>query len=66
VERAYRESTRVLGALVLVLGLAIVVTTLVRGGGAMATGVVVGVALAAFGGARLYLASRTPPSDERA
>ena len=65
-ERAYRESTRVLGVLLVVLGVAVVVTTLARGGGPMATGVVVGGALATFGGARLYLASRTPASDEGA
>ena len=65
-ERAYRQSTRVLGLLLLLLGLAIVVSTLARGGGPGATGVVVGVALAAFGGARLYLATRAPAPDERA
>jgi hypothetical protein len=66
VERAYRHSTRVLGLVLLVLGLALVVTTLARGGGPLATGVVVGIALAAFGGARSYLAARTPSARERA
>ena len=63
VEQAYRHSTRVLGLLLFVLGLAIVVTTVARGGGVLATGVVLGFALAAFGAARVYLASRTPASD---
>lgn len=63
VERAYRHSTRALGLLLLVLGLALVVTTIARGGGPLATGVFGGVALAAFGGARAYLATRTEPSD---
>lgn len=63
VERAYRHSTRVLGLLLLVLGLAIVVTTIARGGGVLASGVLGGGALAAFGAARVYLASRTPASD---
>ena len=62
VERAYRHSTRVLGLLLMVLGVAMVVTTLVRGGGPLAVGVFVGVALAAFGGARIYLAAQTPAS----
>jgi hypothetical protein len=63
VEQAYRHSTRVLGILLLILGLGIVVTTVARGGGPLATGVVIGFALAAFGAARAYLASRTPASD---
>ena len=61
-ERAYRQSTRVLGLLLVVLGLAIVASTLARGGGISAVGVLVGVALAAFGGARIYLSARTPES----
>jgi hypothetical protein len=66
VERAYHHSTRVLGLVLVVLGVALVVTTLARGGGPLATGVVVGVALAAFGAARTYLAARTPSARERA
>ena len=54
--RAYRQSTRVLSAAILGLGLAMVVTTLVRGGGALALGVIVGLAFAAIGAGRLYLA----------
>ena len=65
-ERAYRHSTRVLGLVLLGLGVALIVTTLARGGGPLATGVVVGVALAAFGGARTYLAARTPSAREGA
>jgi hypothetical protein len=60
VERAYHQSTRVLGVVLVVLGLAVLVSTLVRGGGAMALGVFVGVGLALFGAARVYLASHTP------
>jgi hypothetical protein len=63
VERAYRHSTRALGLLLVVLGLALVVTTIARGGGPLATGVFAGVALTAFGAARFYLAARTEPSD---
>jgi uncharacterized membrane protein YccC len=56
VRRAYRQSTRVLGTLVCVLGLVIAVSTLARGGGPFALGVIAGVGLAVFGAARVYLA----------
>jgi hypothetical protein len=58
VERAYRQSTRVLGGALFVLGVAMVVATLVRGGGPLALGVVVGVAFALLGAGRVVLASR--------
>jgi hypothetical protein len=58
VERAYRQSTRALAVALLVLGIAMVVSSLARGGGALALGVVLGVAFALLGAARLYLASR--------
>ena len=54
--RAYRQSTRVFAAAICGLGLAMIVTTLVRGGGALALGVVVGAAFVALGAGRLYLA----------
>ena len=57
-ERAYRESTRVLGAALCLLGLAMVVTTLARGGGPLAVGVVAGAALALLGAGRVVLATR--------
>ena len=57
-ERAYRHSTRALGAAICVLGVAMVVSTLIRGGGPLALGVLVGAAFAVLGAARLYLASR--------
>jgi len=56
VHRAYRQSTRVLAAAICGLGIAMIVTTLVRGGGGLALGLVVGVAFVALGAARLYLA----------
>jgi hypothetical protein len=65
VERAYRQSTLVLGLVLLVLGLTIVATTIARGGGVLALGVLAGAGLAAFGGARTYLAARTPSADGR-
>ena len=57
-ERAYRHSTRALGAAICVLGLAMVVSTLIRGGGPLALGVILGAAFALLGAARLYLAGR--------
>jgi hypothetical protein len=58
VHRAYRDSTRVLSALLLVVGIALLVSTLARGGGPLALGVVVGVLFALLGAGRLYLAAR--------
>ena len=56
-ERIYRNSTRVLGALVCLLGIAVVVSTLARGGGPLSLGVVLGVGFIVFGAGRVYLAS---------
>jgi hypothetical protein len=49
VERAYRQSTRVLGALLIVVGIVAVVVTIARGGGPLALGVILGATLAAIG-----------------
>ena len=54
--RAYHQSTRLFAAALCGLGLAMIVTTLVRGGGALALGVVVGIAFVGLGAGRLYLA----------
>jgi hypothetical protein len=56
VQRAYLASTRTLSALLLVIGIALIVAALVRGGGPLAVGVVVGVLFALLGAARLWLA----------
>jgi hypothetical protein len=56
VQRAYLASTRVLSALIVVLGAAMVVVSLARGGGPLALGVVLGTMLAAIGALRLWLA----------
>ncbi len=55
-QRAYLASTRVLSAVLLGLGVAMVVSTLARGGGALALGVVLGTMLALIGAARLWFA----------
>ena len=56
-EQAYRQSTRVLGAVLAVVGVAMVATTLVSGGGPLALGVILGAMLAVLGVARVRLAS---------
>jgi hypothetical protein len=57
VRTAYGISTLVLSALLLVVGVAMVVSALARGGGALALGVVLGTMLALLGAGRLWLAS---------
>ena len=54
---AYVTSTRVMSALLLLVGVAMVVSALARGGGALALGVVLGTMLALLGAGRLWLAS---------
>jgi hypothetical protein len=61
VRAAHRQLTRVLSVLVLMLGLAVAVSALVRGGGPLSVGFVVGAALAALGGGRLLLAGSAHP-----
>jgi multisubunit Na+/H+ antiporter MnhB subunit len=56
VRRAYLTSTRVLSAMLMLVGLAMVVSALTRGGGALALGVVLGTMLALLGAGRLWLA----------
>ena len=55
-DRAYRQSTRIFAVAICALGVAMIVTTIVRGGGPLALGVVVGVAFVGLGAGRLYLA----------
>jgi hypothetical protein len=56
VQRAYLASTRLLSAALLVIGVAMIVSALARGGGVLAVGVVLGAMLAVVGAARLWLA----------
>jgi hypothetical protein len=55
--------TIALGAALAVLGVAMVVATLARGGGALTIGILVGVAFTILGCARVYLA--VGPRSER-
>lgn len=54
--RIYSASTRTLAVLQVLIGVALVVTALARGGGPLALGVVLGLMLAALGAGRLWLA----------
>ena len=52
----YSESAKALGVLLMLIGIAMVVSTLARGGGVLALGVILGVLFVALGAARLRLA----------
>ncbi|HEX5147265.1 MAG TPA: hypothetical protein VFV85_09590 [Conexibacter sp.] len=54
----HRSTTRVLSLAMVAIGVALVVRTLVAGGGGLAVGLVLGVLFVAAGVARLYLQSR--------
>jgi hypothetical protein len=63
VRSAYGASTRILGALLVVIGVAMVVSALARGGGPLALGVVLGTMLALLGAGRVWLASAHGSGD---
>jgi hypothetical protein len=58
-EQVYRGSVRALSLVFLVLGLVILVSTLVGGGGPLSVGFLLGLAFLAVGAGRLWVASRT-------
>jgi multisubunit Na+/H+ antiporter MnhB subunit len=53
-----RTSTRIMSIAMIVIGVALVARTLAAGGGAIATGLVLGVLFVLAGAARLYLQLR--------
>jgi hypothetical protein len=55
-ERARRNMTIALGCALAALGVAMIVATIARGGGAMTVGILVGVAFTLIGCGRVYLA----------
>jgi hypothetical protein len=55
VQRAYIASTRLLSAALLVVGVAMVGSTIARGGGPLALGVILGIMLALLGAGRFWL-----------
>jgi hypothetical protein len=58
-ERIYRGSVRALSVAFLAIGVAILVTTLVSGGGPLSVGTLLGVAFVAVGAGRLWISART-------
>jgi hypothetical protein len=58
VNRAYSSSLRGLQVMQVVIGLALIVMALVRGGGPFAFGVVLGVLLVLLGAGRLWISRR--------
>ncbi|MBV8987971.1 MAG: hypothetical protein JOY58_00665 [Solirubrobacterales bacterium] len=54
----HRSSTTVMSILMIVIGIALLVRTLIAGGGALAFGVLLGVLFVAAGAGRLYLQMR--------
>jgi hypothetical protein len=55
----YRGSTLVLSILMVVVGVGLLVSTLIGGGGPLAAGILFGLLFIAAGTARLYLLRRT-------
>ena len=56
---AQRSGTFVLSLLMVLVGVALLASTVARGGGPLAVGVVFGLLFVAAGGARLWLLRRT-------
>jgi hypothetical protein len=63
--RAHAASTQLLSLAILLLGVVMIATTLARGGGALALGVVLGAMLALLGAGRLWLARAAGPRGGR-
>jgi hypothetical protein len=57
-ERIYRGSVRAFSLVLIALGLVILVSTLVNGGGPLSVGVVLGIAFLAVGAGRLWASAR--------
>ena len=51
----HRTSTRLMSAVMVVLGVAMIATTLARGGGPLALGILLGLLFVLAGAGRLYL-----------
>lgn len=64
-QRAYLASSLALSAILCGVGLAMLVSTLARGGGPFALGVVLGASLTVLGAARLWLARRSARLEGR-
>jgi hypothetical protein len=58
-QRAYRGAVRAFSLVFVAVGLLVLVTTLVNGGGPASVGVVLGVAFLVVGGGRLWVSTRS-------
>ncbi len=58
--QAHQVSTRVMSILMILIGVALLVRTVIAGGGALASGILIGLLFVAAGAARLYLQLRGP------
>jgi hypothetical protein len=56
----HRAATRAMSVVMVVLGIAILVSTIARGGGPLAIGVLLGVMFVAAGAGRLYVERERP------
>ncbi len=56
--RIHRSATRAFSIVMVLIGVALIVRTIAAGGGAIATGVVLGVLFIVAGAARLYFEAR--------
>lgn len=56
--QTHQASTRVMSVLMILIGIALLVRTLIAGGGPLATGLLLGLLFVAAGAARLYLQLR--------
>jgi hypothetical protein len=57
-ERIYGSSVRAFSLVLVLLGVAILVSTVANGGGPVSLGVIMGVAFVAVGAGRLWVAAR--------
>jgi drug/metabolite transporter (DMT)-like permease len=65
VSGSYLSTQRILGFALLLVGVAMIVSAIARGGGPLALGIVVGVLFAALGVARLFLARAVSRPGDR-
>ncbi len=63
---SYATMQRVLGGLLSAVGAAMVVSTVIGGGGPLALGTIVGVLFVALGGARIWLVRPRPATEAEA
>jgi hypothetical protein len=57
----HRAATRVMSVVMVILGIAILVSTIARGGGPLAIGILLGVMFVAAGAGRLYVERERSP-----